>query len=153
MRGRSAKMTRSKELAVTASAAQTSTKAERAQEVADQWQRRWRTDRQVQLVEVCEICKDYSHSTYDCPYYLKYEKHHYYGYALPQPDFIELMPSPQIPQHEKRWTLGSETMEELEVFQTEPEIIIAQDEEEENEMIIEVISERQEEPQKESKED
>ncbi|KAK9088523.1 hypothetical protein Scep_027605 [Stephania cephalantha] len=48
---------------------------------------------------------------------------------------------------------SSETMEELEVFQTESDIIIAQDEEEENEMKIEVISERPEESQKESEED
>ncbi|KAK9125364.1 hypothetical protein Scep_014210 [Stephania cephalantha] len=47
----------------------------------------------------------------------------------------------------------SETAEGLEAFQTEPKIIIAQDEEEENEMKIEVVSERPEEPQKESKED
>ncbi|KAK9083939.1 hypothetical protein Scep_030410 [Stephania cephalantha] len=45
--------------------------------------------------------------------------------------------------HVEYW---SETAEELEVFQTEPYIIIAQDEDEENEMKIEVISERPEEP-------
>ncbi|KAK9167149.1 hypothetical protein Scep_002340 [Stephania cephalantha] len=49
-------------------------------------------------VEVCEICDDYSHSTYDCPYYPKYENYHYPSYASPQPDFFGLMPSPQIPQ-------------------------------------------------------
>ncbi|KAK9158728.1 hypothetical protein Scep_005302 [Stephania cephalantha] len=49
-------------------------------------------------VEVCEICEDYSHSTYDCPYYPKYENYHYPSYASPQLDFFGLMPSPQIPQ-------------------------------------------------------
>ncbi|KAK9158019.1 hypothetical protein Scep_004593 [Stephania cephalantha] len=52
----------------------------------------------VQQVEVCEICEDYSHSTYDCPYYPKYENYQYPSYASPQPDFYGLMPSPQIPQ-------------------------------------------------------
>ncbi|KAK9104371.1 hypothetical protein Scep_021215 [Stephania cephalantha] len=52
----------------------------------------------VQQVEVCEICEDYSHSTYDCPYYPKYENYHYPSYASPQPDFFGLMSSPQIPQ-------------------------------------------------------
>ncbi|KAK9139902.1 hypothetical protein Scep_009583 [Stephania cephalantha] len=47
----------------------------------------------------------------------------------------------------------SETTEELEVFQIEPEIIITQDDGEENEMKIEVILERPEKPQKKSKED
>ncbi|KAK9092903.1 hypothetical protein Syun_027814 [Stephania yunnanensis] len=55
----------------------------------------------VQQVEVCEISEDNSHFTYDCPYYPKYDNHHYYGYALPQPDFLWLMPNPQIPQHEE----------------------------------------------------
>ncbi|KAK9125935.1 hypothetical protein Scep_014781 [Stephania cephalantha] len=41
----------------------------------------------------------------------------------------------------------SKTAEGLEVFQIDPKIVIAQDEEEENEMKIEVISERSEEPQ------
>ncbi|KAK9092524.1 hypothetical protein Syun_027435 [Stephania yunnanensis] len=52
----------------------------------------------VQQVEVCEICKDYSRSTYDCPYYPKYENYHYPSYASPQPDFFGFMSSPQIPQ-------------------------------------------------------
>ncbi|KAK9157941.1 hypothetical protein Scep_004515 [Stephania cephalantha] len=30
----------------------------------------------VQQVEVCEICEDYSHSTYNCSYYPKYENLH-----------------------------------------------------------------------------
>ncbi|KAK9133126.1 hypothetical protein Scep_012654 [Stephania cephalantha] len=47
----------------------------------------------------------------------------------------------------------SETSEGLEVFQTELKIIIAQNEEEKNEMKIEVISKRLEKKQKESKED
>ncbi|KAK9157356.1 hypothetical protein Scep_003930 [Stephania cephalantha] len=56
----------------------------------------------------------------------------------------------EVTQVEDYW---SKIAEGLEVFQIEPEIVIAQDEEEENEMKIEVISERREEPQKESKED
>ncbi|KAK9166940.1 hypothetical protein Scep_002131 [Stephania cephalantha] len=44
-------------------------------------------------------------------------------------------------------------VEELAVFKIEPEIVIAQDEEQENEIKIKVISEMPEEPQKESKED
>ncbi|KAK9159094.1 hypothetical protein Scep_005668 [Stephania cephalantha] len=52
----------------------------------------------VNEVEVCEICEDYSHSTYDSPYYPKYESYHYPSYASPQLDFFGLMPSPQIPQ-------------------------------------------------------
>ncbi|KAK9139871.1 hypothetical protein Scep_009552 [Stephania cephalantha] len=52
----------------------------------------------VQQVEVCEICEDYSHSTYDCPYYPKYENYHYPSYASLQPDFSGLVSSPQIPQ-------------------------------------------------------
>ncbi|KAK9169784.1 hypothetical protein Syun_001924 [Stephania yunnanensis] len=47
----------------------------------------------------------------------------------------------------------SEIAEGLDVFQIELEIVIAQDEDEENEMKIEVISERREELQKESKEE
>ncbi|KAK9139627.1 hypothetical protein Scep_009308 [Stephania cephalantha] len=46
-----------------------------------------------------------------------------------------------------------EIAEGLEVFQIEPDIVIAQDEEEENEMKIEVVSERSEELQKERKKD
>ncbi|KAK9083022.1 hypothetical protein Scep_029493 [Stephania cephalantha] len=55
------------------------------------------------LAEVCEICEDYSHSTYACPYYPKYGRHHYSSCASPQPDFFGLMPSPQIPQHEESY--------------------------------------------------
>ncbi|KAK9086798.1 hypothetical protein Syun_029192 [Stephania yunnanensis] len=47
----------------------------------------------------------------------------------------------------------SKTAEGLEVFQIEQDIIIAQEEKEENEMKIKVVSERPEKPQKESKED
>ncbi|KAK9139994.1 hypothetical protein Scep_009675 [Stephania cephalantha] len=47
----------------------------------------------------------------------------------------------------------SERAEGLEVFQIEPEIIIELDKEVKNEMKIEVILERPEEPQKENKED
>ncbi|KAK9083876.1 hypothetical protein Scep_030347 [Stephania cephalantha] len=190
-------------------------------------------------VEVCKICEDYSHPKYDCPYYPKYENYHYSSHASPQPNFFGLMPSPQIPHHEKRSVQDmtndlifrelhfqqnhqqcqeenqqfqqstsledmmkqllddqqqfhkelqqfslhnqfltqkenvsvdtlknvevnevtqvedywSETAEGLEVFQIEPYIIIAQEENEENEMKIEVISERSEEPQKERKKD
>ncbi|KAK9121154.1 hypothetical protein Syun_018771 [Stephania yunnanensis] len=50
---------------------------------------------------------------------------------------------------EKYW---SETMEGLEIFQIESEIIIAQDEKEENEMKTKVISEKPEEPRKKCKE-
>ncbi|KAK9093992.1 hypothetical protein Scep_025461 [Stephania cephalantha] len=56
----------------------------------------------------------------------------------------------EVTQVKDNW---SETAEGLEVFQIESEIIIALDEEVKNEMKIEVISERPEEPQKESKED
>ncbi|KAK9100520.1 hypothetical protein Scep_023950 [Stephania cephalantha] len=56
----------------------------------------------------------------------------------------------EVTQVEDYW---SKTTEELAVFQIEPEIVIAQNEEQKNEMKIEVISERPEEPQKESKED
>ncbi|KAK9092881.1 hypothetical protein Syun_027792 [Stephania yunnanensis] len=52
----------------------------------------------VQQVEVCKIYEDYSRSTYDCPYYLKYENYHYPSYASPQPNFSGLMSSPQIPR-------------------------------------------------------
>ncbi|KAK9109585.1 hypothetical protein Sjap_017645 [Stephania japonica] len=64
---------------------------------------------------------------------------------------LEVSPSEPyviIAQNEKE-----EQDEELEVSPREPEIIIAKNEEEENEMRLEVISERPEEPQKESKED
>ncbi|KAK9131287.1 hypothetical protein Sjap_011774 [Stephania japonica] len=47
----------------------------------------------------------------------------------------------------------SKLKEELEVSLREPEIIIAKDEEKENEMRLEVISKTLEEPQKESKKD
>ncbi|KAK9140064.1 hypothetical protein Scep_009745 [Stephania cephalantha] len=56
----------------------------------------------------------------------------------------------EVTQVEDYW---SETVEGLEVFEIEPEIAIAQYEDDENEMKIDVISERPEEPQKESKED
>ncbi|KAK9088753.1 hypothetical protein Scep_027835 [Stephania cephalantha] len=49
----------------------------------------------------------------------------------------------EVTQVEDYW---SDTVEGFEVFQIEPEIIIALDEEKENEMKIEVISERLEEP-------
>ncbi|KAK9125664.1 hypothetical protein Scep_014510 [Stephania cephalantha] len=55
-----------------------------------------------------------------------------------------------VTQVENYW---SETTEGLELLQIEPKIVIAQDEDEENEMKIEVISERPEEPYKESKVD
>ncbi|KAK9148296.1 hypothetical protein Scep_007053 [Stephania cephalantha] len=55
----------------------------------------------AQQVKVCEICENYSHSTYDYLYYPQYENYHYFGYASPQPDFFGLMSSPQIPQHEE----------------------------------------------------
>ncbi|KAK9157448.1 hypothetical protein Scep_004022 [Stephania cephalantha] len=56
----------------------------------------------------------------------------------------------EVTQVENYWC---ETTKGLEVLQIEPKIVIAQDEEEEIEKEIEVISERPEEPQKESKED
>ncbi|KAK9100392.1 hypothetical protein Scep_023822 [Stephania cephalantha] len=186
------------------------------------------------VVEVCEICEDYSHSTYDCPYYPKYENYHYPSYASPQPDFFGLMPSPQIPQqstyledmmkkllddqqrfHEELQQFSREfpslqnleiqfiqvnatlqnmldekelcntqpisyseenvnvdtlrnvevnevtqvenywceTTEGLEVLQIEPDISIEQNDDDEAEIEIGVISERPEEPQIESKED
>ncbi|KAK9162813.1 hypothetical protein Syun_003715 [Stephania yunnanensis] len=49
----------------------------------------------VQQVEFCEICDDYSHSMYDCPYYHK--NYNCPSYAS-QPDFYGLMSSPPIPQ-------------------------------------------------------
>ncbi|KAK9140565.1 hypothetical protein Scep_010246 [Stephania cephalantha] len=55
----------------------------------------------------------------------------------------------EVTKVEEYW---SETAEGLVVFQIEPKIVIAQDEEEENDMKIDVISERPKEPQKESKE-
>ncbi|KAK9105411.1 hypothetical protein Scep_022255 [Stephania cephalantha] len=51
----------------------------------------------------------------------------------------------EVTQVENYWR---ETAEGLEVLQIEPEIIIAQDEDEENEMKIEVVSKRPDEPQK-----
>ncbi|KAK9166784.1 hypothetical protein Scep_001975 [Stephania cephalantha] len=54
-----------------------------------------------ELVKVCEICGDYSHSGHDCPYYLQYENYHYSSYASPQPDFLRLMSNPQIPERER----------------------------------------------------
>ncbi|KAK9140042.1 hypothetical protein Scep_009723 [Stephania cephalantha] len=56
----------------------------------------------------------------------------------------------EVTQVEDYW---SETSEGIEVFQIELEIVIAQNKDEENELKIEVISERREEPQKESNED
>ncbi|KAK9128647.1 hypothetical protein Syun_017444 [Stephania yunnanensis] len=53
-----------------------------------------------QQVEVCEICGDYSHSEYNCPYHPQYENYHYSNYASPQPDFSEFMSHPQVPRHE-----------------------------------------------------
>ncbi|KAK9157530.1 hypothetical protein Scep_004104 [Stephania cephalantha] len=56
----------------------------------------------------------------------------------------------EVTQVEDYW---SETTDECEIFPTKPNIINAQDEEEEDEIKIEVILERLEEQQKESKED
>ncbi|KAK9088356.1 hypothetical protein Scep_027438 [Stephania cephalantha] len=53
---------------------------------------------QTLSVEVCKICEDYSHFTYDCQYYPKYENYHYPSYASPQPDFFGLMSGHMIPQ-------------------------------------------------------
>ncbi|KAK9126245.1 hypothetical protein Scep_015091 [Stephania cephalantha] len=50
----------------------------------------------VQQVEVCEICEDYSHSIYDCPYY--HRNYNCPSYASSQPDFFGHMSSPQSPQ-------------------------------------------------------
>ncbi|KAK9094399.1 hypothetical protein Scep_025868 [Stephania cephalantha] len=65
-------------------------------------------------------------------------------------DILKNVEVNEVTQVEDYW---SKIVEELEVVQTEPDIIIAQDEEEENEMKIEVISEKPKELQKESKED
>ncbi|KAK9147858.1 hypothetical protein Scep_006615 [Stephania cephalantha] len=66
----------------------------------------------VEVEPVCEIYVDYSHLTYACPYYPKYERHHYSRYASSQPDFFELMSSPQIPQHEERKAGGAAEREQ-----------------------------------------
>ncbi|KAK9100455.1 hypothetical protein Scep_023885 [Stephania cephalantha] len=91
----------------------------------------------------------YSHN------YVRFEDSHYYNVnevdmSHNGHQFSNMHSFVQQVEVEEYW---SKTAEGLEVFQTEPEIIIAQDEEEENKMKIKVISEKPEEPKKESKED
>ncbi|KAK9112342.1 hypothetical protein Scep_019861 [Stephania cephalantha] len=64
-------------------------------------------------------------------------------------DTLKSVEVDEVTQVEDYW---SETVEGLEVFQIESVIVVAQDEKE-NEMKIDVISEMPKEPQKESEED
>ncbi|KAK9100147.1 hypothetical protein Scep_023577 [Stephania cephalantha] len=84
----------------------------------------------VNEVEVCEICEDYSHSAYDCSYYPKLQN------MLDDEELSSTQPISHLDEN-----MNVDTLKNVEV------------DEEENEMKIEVISERREEPQKESKED
>ncbi|KAK9112600.1 hypothetical protein Scep_020119 [Stephania cephalantha] len=75
------------------------------------------------------------------------------GLTLEENVSVEALKNVEVNEDMQMEDYWSETAEGIEVFQTEPEIIIAQDEKVENEMKIEVISKRPEKPQKESKED
>ncbi|KAK9110701.1 hypothetical protein Sjap_018761 [Stephania japonica] len=121
------------------------------------------------------FCGKYFHPTYACPYYPRYGNHRGSSDASPQPDFYMSRPSPRIPQQERRtiedieknmisnWLspstnsvevneftpvedYWSEPEETLVVSLHEPYIEIAQNEADEVEKEIEIISERSKEP-------